>query len=393
MTEKNIKKLLCNHKTPVYVFDTCELKQRINFLKNNLPESVSMCYAIKANTFIAEEVCKAVDYLEICSPGEYQICKTAGLPHSKFVVSGVNKTEDFIRTVVFEKEPVGCITVESVQQFEFIKKAAEAAGKKTKILLRLSSGNQFGLDKDEIIKLIANNKDNEQLDFEGIQFFSGTQKFSLKKIKRELNYLDDFIEELYSRFSVIPKKLEYGPGFPVAYFDGENFDEEEYLKEFSLVLGDMRFKGPVVLELGRSIAASCGTYLTTVEDVKQTNGELYAIVDGGIHQLVYYGQSMAMKQPKIRLISDFKDGELKYWNICGSLCTINDILVKRFPAYELHIGDVLAFEKAGAYCVTEGISLFLSRDLPSVVQMNENGEFIKIREQINTGEFNTRNKT
>lgn len=43
--------------------------------------------------------------------------------------------------------------------------------------------------------------------------------------------------------------------------------------------------------------------------------------------------------------------------------------------------------------MTEGISLFLSRDLPSVVQMNENGEFIKIREQINTGEFNTRNKT
>ena len=46
------------------------------------------------------------------------------------------------------------------------------------------------------------------------------------------------------------------------------------------------------------------------------------------------------------------------------LCTINDILVKRLPLGGLEIGDVLVFEQAGAYCMTEGIALFLSRDLP-----------------------------
>ena len=37
----------------------------------------------------------------------------------------------------------------------------------------------------------------------------------------------------------------------------------------------------VVLELGRSVVASCGTYLTSVVDTKTNVGSNYAIVDGG----------------------------------------------------------------------------------------------------------------
>lgn len=57
----------------------------------------------------------------------------------------------------------------------------------------------------------------------------------------------------------------------------------------------------MTLELGRSIAASCGTYLTRVVDVKRNKNQNYAIVDGGMHQMVYYGQSMAMQLPDCRL--------------------------------------------------------------------------------------------
>ena len=103
------------------------------------------------------------------------------------------------------------------------------------------------------------------------------------------------------------------------------------------MLQAMKYQGPVTLELGRSIAAACGTYVTQIVDTKTNKGENYAIVDGGIHQLVYYGQSMAMKQPKMQFIktspSDQAVNHLpkQLWNICGSLCTINDILVKQLP--------------------------------------------------------------
>ena len=159
------------------------------------------------------------------------------------------------------------------------------------------------------------------------------------------------------------------------------------LKGFSELLNTMRFKGRIILELGRSIAASCGTYFTQVVDTKCNHGENYAIVDGGIHQLVYYGQFMAMKHPEMYLISDH-EGEQKEWNICGSLCTVNDILVKKVFLPNLKNGDILAFCNAGAYSMTEGVSLFLSRDLPKIV-LFDGSDFKIVRNSFDTYVLNT----
>ncbi len=49
-----------------------------------------------------------------------------------------------------------------------------------------------------------------------------------------------------------------------------------------------------------------------------------------MHQLVYYGQSMAMKHPPVRPLPPGGE-EPQPWTLCGALCTINDILVKRLP--------------------------------------------------------------
>ena len=83
----------------------------------------------------------------------------------------------------------------------------------------------------------------------------------------------------------------------------------------------------------------------------------------------YYGQSMAMRVPTVYRLRE-RDGEETLWNLCGSLCTVNDILVKQLPVKNLQPGDVFVFEKTGAYSVTEGMALFLSRDLPAVVFRN-----------------------
>ena len=59
------------------------------------------------------------------------------------------------------------------------------------------------------------------------------------------------------------------------------------------------------------------------------------------------------------------------WNICGSLCTVNDVLVKQMPLKHAKIGDALVFERVGAYSVTEGIYLFLSRRMPRILFWSE----------------------
>ena len=421
-------------RTPVYAFDIPVLKKRTAYLRSALPEHVRLCYAVKANPFLVKELQDCVDCFEICSPGELTVCERVHIPREMFVLSGVYKDEPSMRCAFERGLCEGILTVESVRQFELLSALAEEYRHPVRLLLRLTSGNQFGLSEEELMDLLrklrsdgqmpcatgsaaavsadtdaasadidaasadtdaasadidaastdtdaGSTDDNAErtgrnlLSLAGIQFFSGTQKTSLKKHRRELRMLDDLLDQIREELGMEIPEIEYGPGFPAAYFIGETFDEDAYLEEFSGLLGSMRNRIPLVLELGRSIAASCGSLLTKVVDVKCNHSEYYAILDSGIHHLAYYGQFMAMKHPFCEVWppreSSAEDPE---WNLCGALCTVNDLVVKKLPVRDLKVGDVFVFHNTGAYSMTEGISLFLSRDLPAVICIRESGE-------------------
>lgn len=395
--------------TPAFIYDERVLKERIKSLRDRIPYEVDLCYAVKANTFIIKCAAQYVQRLEVCSPGEYDICKKYGIGAEQMVISGVNKTAEYVSKVVADaleesmqgsitchndgKEGLcgGIYTVESTSHAELLEAAAASSGVRLAVLLRLSSGNQFGMDEEELADIIRENRTKyPHLYIRGIQYFSGTQKHSLKKITKEISYANEVIDRLETEIGFRCEELEYGTGFPVFYFQSEEFDEDGFLSEFSEIIKLSSVKRKTTLEIGRSIAAGCGTYISEVVDLKTVRGQNYAILDGGINQLVYYGQTMAMKHPHYELYRKTGcDGETKYWNLCGSLCTINDILVKQLPVKNLKKGDVFAFRNAGAYSATEGIALFLSRQLPRVVLIKENGEKILVRDVIETSEFNS----
>ena len=251
----------------------------------------------------------------------------------------------------------------------------------------------FGLDGEALTGLVREHLGSGCVELRGVQFFSGTQKAAVRQVSRELERIDRFLAELELATGWAPREFEYGPGLPVAYFEADAFDEDACLAALARGLEGMAFSGEVSLEVGRSIAASCGTYLTRAVDAKVNRGRNYAIVDGGIHQLVYYGRSMAMQLPPCRVLGRGRaapgDRPVEPWNICGSLCTFNDVLAKQLPLPGLDVGDVLAFSRAGAYCATEGISLFLSRDLPGVVVIDRAGVPRCVRGALRTDGLNT----
>lgn len=389
MDDTTVRSFLTQYTTPMYLFDGAALEQRVSYLRSKLPQGVGLCYAIKANPFLAGYLAPLVERLELCSPGEYRVCEVQNLPKSQYVISGVYKTSEFIREILPHSPAI--FTVESMEQFHLLRTTALENQSPVSLLLRLTSGNQFGLEKEEIVSILTQYRHEPLLHFKGIQYFSGTQKTSLKRLARELSTVDEFLQRLGELCGQPMEELEFGPGFPVGYYGEDKFQEDEFLEEFSQLLQNLTFSGTITLELGRSLVAHCGTYFTQVVDVKRNHNQNYAIVDGGIHQLVYYGQSMAMKLPPIRHITHHSPGNEEPWNICGSLCTIHDILVKQLPLPSLHVGDVLAFERTGAYCMTEGISLFLSRDLPAIVYRRPDGQVEELRPHFETHPLNTPN--
>ncbi len=389
MNHDQIRMLTQRYPTPMYAFDIGVLRKRVQYLKEALPKGVGMCYAVKANNFIIKELIDWVDRFEICSPGEAYVCRRLDVPEEKMVISGVYKTPQFIEELVASCPKVGIYTIESMEHYRLLGSLAEKYGVKLPVLLRLTSGNQFGLDEGDLRSIIQDNA--QTLDIRGLQYYSGTQKHSMKRLKREIDYMDGLMQSLQEDYGFVCRELEFGPGFQVCYFQGETYDEDGFLAEFSQLLGQMKYKTKLTLEMGRAIAASCGTYLTTVVDQKVNKKQNYAIVDGGIHHLVYFGQSMAMKHPVYKVDPIREPTEEEFWNLCGSLCTANDILVKQLPVRDLRIGDVFAFENTGAYCMIEGISLFLSRELPRVILVQEDGDPLLVRSEIATDPINTPN--
>ena len=80
--------------TPSYLFDLDRLARRMETLKKALGSRAELCYAMKANPFLTGALRDLADRFEVCSPGEYDICRRLDIPEEKLVISGVNKSPE-----------------------------------------------------------------------------------------------------------------------------------------------------------------------------------------------------------------------------------------------------------------------------------------------------------
>ena len=375
--------------TPYYLFEIKELRDRIQEIKRIAGSKMKLCYAVKANPFLVSYINDLVDKFEVCSPGEYTICKKEKIDSAKIVLSGVYKERREIEETLSDGFK-GTYTLESKQQCALLYELARENNKMIHVLIRLTSGNQFGMNKEDIEEIMDDSKYSQYFIIEGIHYYSGTQK-KHSMIEKELNEILDFCNHLEQRYNKSISKLEYGPGLYIDYFGSaiEGFSEIRYLsKQLEKLSGQME----VTIELGRYIAALCGKYVTRVVDTKKNQNINYAITDGGIHQLGYHGQMLGMKFPRVSIIyNTSKERIRESWMICGALCTVQDVLLKNFETETLQTGDFIIFHDVGAYAMTDTNVLFLSRDLPLVLVENTDGVMECIRKRIQSVTFNIRN--
>lgn len=341
MNKELIKECILKYGSPSYIFDLDALKERVLNIKKILGKDINICYAMKANPFIIEEMKDYIDRYEVCSPGEYEICQRHCVKKDVIIVSGVNKTYESMERIMSLCNGDGIFTIESAEHYDILSKVCKEKNIHIRVVIRLTSGNQFGIDKDMFKNILLQLKDNEYLDFAGIHYYSGTQK-KLKKVIKEVAMLEEFAKELQDEYGIATDILEYGPGLLFNYFEGEETPSfEEQLSELKDILKNIKSFKHITLEMGRFIASECGYYCTEVVDRKCNNGSEYAIVDGGIHQINYYGQTLGMKKPFMDVITCNNSYELQKINICGSLCTVNDVILRDVSLPQLDKGDIL----------------------------------------------------
>lgn len=403
--------------TPYYVFDTDEFAKRAAMIRAALDckggRRIPLCFSIKANPFLLHRLPEGLDHVEVCSPGELEICIALGVKPESIIYSGVMKEKCDIKRAV--SYGAGILTCESIRHAKLISEVmleymsegaqeAEFAETKAQVILRLTSGNQFGMSLEDIEYIISHPDEFKGITVMGIHYYSGTQK-SLRKINKDFEKIKSALTVLKEKYNFEPKLVEYGPGLCVEYFE-EDWQEKEKqsLDEAAEVLREFAEEYPLGIEMGRFLAASCGKYYTQVKDLKSTGDANYAILDGGIHHLNYFGQRMAMQVPPIKVYAgevsenDGKNGvELTElpdtdYTLCGSLCTVADVLVREVKLKKLELGDVLEFGHCGAYSVTEAPALFLSRQLPAIYAYSKEYGYECLREHIPAAEINLAGK-
>ena len=401
-----LKEIAIKCGTPSYIFDTDELCARIDAMQQILGCGVTVCYAMKANPFLISVLDKKLDKFEVCSPGEFAICEKEGINREKIVLSGVNKEKkDILYTM--KTGAVGIYTVESLNQLELINSCAVECGIKVKVLIRVTSGNQFGINERQIYEIADRKDELKGIIIEGIQCYSGTQKKKLSQIESEVVWLQAIAHTCEAEHGVKLNEIEYGPGLSVDYFVTDkcdamntNFDE---LEEFAGMIKEMSEKFNVTLEMGRYIAATCGVLISRIADMKMNDTTRYAIIDSGINHINYYGQAMAMKIPAYsyvkadgtivkdrNVMSKLNGTDDEKWTICGSLCTVADLIVKNLPIGTPECNDKIIFYNIGAYSITEGIYLFLSRKMPVITACNKDGSVEVYRDVICSDRINSR---
>ena len=378
--------------TPTYLFDTDIAAATVQAFRQALGGQADLCYAMKANPFLVQTMTAWVDRIEVCSMGEFYICQEAGIPPEKLLISGVRKDKEALWEVLDLYGGKCGYTVESLKQYAYLKEWSNRHAQKLSIYLRLSSGNQFGMDEDTVAEILEMECNSSYLQVMGIHYFSGTQKKSRKKILEELQRLDALLCDLEQRTGSEVPVLEYGPGLTVPYFEDQVDERWDTLKAMAQTMETMQWKGRVVLEMGRALVADAGYYLTRVKDTKCTDGTNYCIVDGGMHQMHYDGQICGIYRPHFRIRPQSDRGILRKWTVCGSLCTGNDILMRDVELDDLALENVFVFDRTGAYAVTEGMALFLSHELPGAVLYSQKDGWTLMRSQQQTYEWNMKRR-
>lgn len=361
--------------TPCYLFDIDKLHEELAGLQQYIPKE-NIIYSIKANPFIISYLSDEVARFEVCSLGELNICISQNISPQKITIAGVNKNSKYIKQAL--EYGVTRYVIESTHQWHLIQEQLnKTESKNIHILLRVNIGNQFGMELDEIHELINITDCSKYI--KGFHMYMGTQNFEVEKIKSYISQLKMTVDSVTS---IDIHEITVGVGFPVHYFNDHRVPNEELLPT---IINDLEttFKNfNIEYEFGRKIAASCGQYYTKVVELRERNRKLFAIVDGGTHQINYYGQLYGRRLPYIKQYP--LRNESAQYTICGSLCSASDILVHNHELGLLKEGDILCFENAGAYSVTEGYYLFLTHPLPVIYIFDPKEGLHLLRNKIDT---------
>lgn len=381
--------------TPLYVVDEQAARDRAREVREALQSEfarvgteATVYYASKAllNVEVARWMAEEGLSIDVASGGELAVALAAGVEPARIGFHGNNKSEAEIARAV--AAGVGTLIIDSEQEVARIAAAADAAGVRQRVRLRINSGvhagahdflatahedQKFGLPLARAVEIARGIVAHDSLDFVGLHCHIGSQIFASDAFRESARRLLGVYAELAEVLGRPVPELNLGGGFGIAYTPAQAehaIDVVQLAGQLADIVAASCDEAGIPLpklafEPGRSIVGQAGVTLYTVGTTKAVqlagsdaggdpldlgfDSRLYVSIDGGMSDnprpALYGADYHAI------LASRRSEAQPQLVRVVGKHCESGDIVVPRelLPA-DVAPGDLLAVAATGAYC-------------------------------------------
>ena len=350
--------------TPLFVYDEDHIRRRCGEAVAAFGDGVA--YASKA--FFCLEMARLAHSEGLCidtsTSGETYVALRAGVPASRLVLHGNNKSDAELRQAL--QAGVRRIVVDSFDEIDRLDRLVPEVtpGRRPAALLRVTPGIEahthvyvqtgqddskfgFGISSGAAAAAVERlRRPGSPVELVGIHAHIGSQIFELSSFDRALGVLARFFLPLDLN------ELCIGGGLGVAYVEGEKTpglaDWAAVVRQAAAAVGVPQ-SVLVTAEPGRAIVAAAGITCYTVGTIKAIPGiRTYISVDGGMSdnpRPVLYGSGYEAFLPR-------ETGAARPFvaTVVGKHCESGDVIVRdaHLPD-DVAVGDVLATPVTGAY--------------------------------------------
>jgi diaminopimelate decarboxylase len=364
--------------TPLFIYSAELIRRRVAELRAAMPTRLRIHYAVKANPFgpVLELLRGLTDGFDIASLGELEMVLAAGQDPRLSSFAGPGKRDDELAVAI----RLGVtINLESDGEARRALAIGDTLGVTPRLAVRVNpafelrgsgmkmggGARPFGVDAERVPAL-AREVIAAGAEWRGLHVFAGSQALDAEAVAETQGNVLDLAARLTGAIGVPLPHLNMGGGFGIPYFHG---DAPLDVTAVGGALADRFARLPAELagtefaiELGRYLVGEAGVYLARIVDRKESHGQVFLVVDGGLHhQLAASGNfgTVVRRNYPAAIATRFGTEPDEEASIVGCLCTPLDRLADQAPLPRAAAGDLVAIFCAGAYGATASPAAFL----------------------------------
>ena len=394
----SVKEMLKEFGSPLFVISERTIKETIKeanrAFKTRYPK-VQFAWSYKTNYINA--VCNVFhqsgSWGEVVSGFEYRKALNNGVPGSKIIFNGPDKTADDLRLAIKNESP---IHIDHLDELYLIVELSEEMNMRPKVAIRVNMDtgvypmwDRFGFNYengqawDAINKIILTDK----MDLIGLHCHIGTFMLAPSAYSIATYKMCDLALNIKKKYKRIISYIDMGGGFASkntlkgSYLQGydatPSFDDfAEAICSAILNAGFEENELPLlILETGRALIDEAGFLLGTVLSNKRlSDGRRATILDFGVNIMFtsfWYDHKVSPAQP----FSHYTEDSVLY----GPLCMNIDIIRENITLPPLKKEDNVVVHTVGAYNMTQWMQFIALR--PAVVMIGLDGKPHLIRKR------------